>query len=374
MGQLFFWTKRVGEALQEEFSDRFGFDVPDPLLELHESLPEEFIRLFRFHSIERILEESKRPPMLMPGLVPFAEEGDGDLFCFYLPWADEYKQPPLGIWMNDTNHFLPIASHMQSFLAWWLIKETFDAATGDDFDEMRKMLDIFQNSCGLDELDLFTPPLNSDLDWHENILRIDSHALFSQVFSAIRQFAVKGYTTTLELLKTAESHLPRFGAPSLWQARFAAMNGKISMAHDAYWRHLRTPMFANGYHYLWHAGDLQIPEFSEPEALNFFLTAEIPPKREILEHPKIKFLKEENSKDYHKRLDLAYTLEEIGDFEGALVEIENAFFLEGWNDDAAEEVLERLLSTYPEHNRMREAEQCRRTLEILRSRHLHNPV
>ncbi len=366
MGQLFLWTQKIGDDQQEEFLARFGFDIPGALVELHENLPEEFLQFFRIHSIRQVIAEDSRPAMLMPGLIPFAEEGDGDLYCMYLPWKSADGNVPIGIWLNETNHFLPITNRMDVFLLWWLIKETHDAVTGEDWTEVVKMLELFQQSCGLDHIDLLSDPPRSALEWHTIMLQMDPQAPFSLTYVALSQFALQGFDLSLEMLTDAERSVPNFGAASLWQARIHAMRGHVQKAHQAYWRHLRTPIFANGYHYWWHAGDLQVPESSEIEAIRFFEEAEIRPPRGILEHPKFRFLKENDPTDHRKRLRLVKELERIGDFEGALVEMENTFFLKSWDADIAQELLESLLCVYPEHNRIREAEQCRRTLRRLR--------
>ncbi len=368
MGQLFLWTKKVDDTMRGEFEDRFGFQIPETMLELYENLPEEFYEFLGFFRVGEVISEEHRPSMMMPGLVPFGREQEGDMYCFYLPWRGVDGRVPIGIWMQETNHFLPITHSMKAFFVWWLGKELIDSVGSEDWDEIRKILELFQGSCGLDEFDLMTTPPSTALMWQNNVLAMDSEAVFPLVYSAMNQYAVHGFDMSFQYLETAARTLPMFGAPSLWTARLHAMRGQITQAHHAYFRHLRTPMFVNGYHYWWHAGDLQIPEMSEPEAVQFFDMAEVPPPAEIREHPKTQFLREADPGSYRARLKLAAELDARGDYAGALVEIENAFFLQAWDDDAAREMLERLLCIYPEHNRIREAEQCRRALARLRHR------
>ncbi len=365
MAQLFLWTQKIDDSLRASFADRFGFAIPEPLLDLHENLPEEVLHFLRYFPMRDIVSEVQRPPQMMPGLVPFAEEGDGDMYCFYLPWKDRDGSIPIGIWLHETGHFLPISSHMQGFLLWWMGKELLDAVSSDDWDEMSKVVELFRSGSNLDEYDLMSSPPASPESWHEEIIRIDGNASFSLTYLAVSQFATHGFQQSQRMLADAEKVMPRFGAASLWQARMHAMRGRVNEAHKAYWRHLRTPMFANGYHYWWHAGDMKIPEVSELEAADFLEGAELPPPAEIANHPKMRFLRDSDPRDYQARLKLSRLLEQRGDVEGALVELENAFFLQSWDDNAAREMLERLLYIYPEHNRLREAEQCRRALARL---------
>lgn len=366
MGQLFLWTQKIDETSREEFSTKFGFDIPETLLELHENLPEEFMEFLGFYPIEQITSEENRSPMMMPGLIPFGQESDGDSYCFYLPWNDDEGNVPIGIWLQETNHFLPISNRMSSFLMWWMIKTSLDSIGTDDWDEMRRILELFKGSCNLEEFDFSESPPQSTLLWHENLLEVDPRAVFSLNFIAANQFSIHGIDTSLDMLQKAEEIFPGFGASSIWQARLLAMGGQVSEAHQAYWRHLRSPMFCNGYHYWWHAGDLQIQETSELEAVHFFDSAEIPPPSYILDHPKVQMLRERDLGDYKMRLELAEILENSGDYTGALIELENAFFIQSWDDKVAQEILGALLSIYPEHNRIREAEQCRRALAKLR--------
>lgn len=366
MAQLFLWTQKISDTSREEFASRFGFEAPETLLELHENLPEEFLDFLGYFRFDDIVAETRRPVSMMPGLVPFAEEGDGDTYCFYLPWKDALGQVPIGVWMHETNHFLPISHSMKSFLVWWVTKETLDGVGGEDWDEMRKILELLRGSCGMEDYTFLATAPHCAAAWHENVLQTDPAAPFSLSYLGASQFALHGIETSLQMLAEAEAALPGFGAPSLWQARLMAMAGKPTEAHRAYWRHLRTPMFCNGYHYWWHAGDLQIPETSEMEAIQFFRQAEIPPPREIMAKPKVLFLQDHDPHDYRDRLKLSLHLEQKKDYAGALVELENAFFIQGWDDAVAQELLERLLCIYPEQQRTREAEQCRRALARLR--------
>jgi len=366
MGQLFLWTQKIDDVRQEEFKGKFGFAVPETLLELHENFPEEFMDFLGFYSIDRIIDEDSRPTMMMPGLVPFGEESDGDRYCFYLPWKDETGRSAIGIWMQETNHFLPIAFQMKTFLMWWMTKVTLDSIGGEDWPEIHKILELFKNSCDLDEFDFLLTPPASLVSWHDNLLKFDPTTVFSLNFSAANQFAVQGFDASLNMLQDAEHILPGFGASKIWQARLLAMSGRTTEAHSAYWRHLNTPMFANGYHYWWHAGDLQIQETSELEAINFIRSAEIAAPDNILNSTKVKFLAEHDVADYESRMELFRLLEQEGNHKAALLELENAFFIQSWDDRAAREMLEMLLCIYPEHDRMREAEQCRRALVKLR--------
>lgn len=368
MAQLFLWTRKIDEQLQERFQTQFGFEIPEPLLELHENLPSDFLFFYRFMSIEAIIEEEQRPAMMPVGLVPFAEDAEGDMYCFYPVHLDEFGRAPIGIWMNESNHFLPITHDMRAFLLWWIIKELIEISGHDDQDDLRKMLEFFQQSCGLDTFELSADAILEHLDWHTAILSIDDRAPLPLIFTATRQFQTHGWELSLKLLQEAKSIMPFFGAASLWEARFYAMQGKIKKAHEAYWKHLQTPLFINGYHYWWHIGDLQIPENSEIEALEFFENAEIPPPKEILTHPKVEFLRNRHGLDFRERFELARKLEKKGDYKAALLEMENAFFLFSWDNDMAEAMLERLLCIYPEHDRIREAEQCRRALRRLREK------
>lgn len=366
MGQLFLWTHKIDDLLQEEFKGKFGFDIPDTLLELHDNLPEEFMDFLGFYSIEQILEEESRPTMMMPGLVPFGEESDGDRYCFYLPWKDETGRSPIGIWMQETNHFLPISFRMNTFLMWWMTKVTLDSIGGEDWDEIRKILELFKSSCGLDEFDfLLTPPV-SLVNWHDNLMKYDPATAFSITFTAANQFSLLGFDASLDMLQNAENILPGFGASQIWQARLQAMSGNILEAHKAYWRHLNTPMFANGYHYWWHAGDLQIQGTSELEAINFIQNAQIKAPEHIRKSTKVRFLSENDVDDFDARMELFRIQEKEGNHKAALLELENAFFIQSWDDRTAREILEMLLCIYPEHDRMREAEQCRRALVKLR--------
>jgi hypothetical protein len=367
MGQLFLWTNKISDTSREEFVARFGFEIPEPLLELHENLPEEFLDFLGYFRFDDIISESQRPPSMMPGLVPFAEEGDGDCYCFYLPWKDQNGHVPIGMWLHETNHFLPISNNMMTFLVWWITKETLDGMGGEDWDEMRKILELLRGSCGMDDYNFLVAPPNSAIAWHENLLQTDPQAPFSLTYLAASQYALHGVETSLEMLQMAEESMPGFGASTLWQARLLAMTGQLSAAHEAYWRHLRTPMFSNGYHYWWHSGDLQVPETSEMEAIQFFHQAEVKPPREIMRRAKVQFLQDHDPHDYRDRLKLSMLLEQQRDYKGALVELENAFFIQGWDDAVAQEILERLLCIYPEQQRLREAEQCRRALAKLRA-------
>ncbi|RJO66407.1 MAG: hypothetical protein C4523_12425 [Myxococcales bacterium] len=365
MAQLFLWTHKIDEALREEFQLRFGAPAPEALLDLHESLPGEFIRFLGFYPMEEVLSEERRPPFMMPGLVPFGEDRDGDYYCFYIPWRDGDGRVPYGVWMHETGHFLPFSYDMRAFLVWWLGRQVLDSLGGDDWPEMRRILELFQGAVGLEETDLILTPPASDLAWHSEILKIDPAGGFSLSLQALRTFAAQGFDATLAQFEAAERSMPTFGAASLWQARLLAMRGATRRAHEAYFRHLGGPMFANGYHYLWDAGDLMVPEVSEVEALEFIYNAETPPPDHLLAHPKIDFFREHDPANWKDRIAFAKLLEQRQLFAAALAEMENAFFLEGWNEAVAKELLETLLCIYPEQNRIREAEQCRMALAKL---------
>ena len=366
MGQLFLWTQKTDSRQREQFSLQYGFELPDIFVEMYENLPEEFVDFLGFFRLETVLSEERRPLALMPGLVPFAGENDGDLYAFYLPWTDVTARPAIGLWLHETNHFLPITRDPRAFMIWWMVKEVLESLAGEDWDEMRKILELFQGSVGLEDFDLFETPPATALAWHEQFLLQDEAAPFSLTYVAKQQFSVEGIVNSLGRLKQAEAAWPQFGAPTLWSARLWAMNGQLNTAHEAYWRHLRTPMFANGYHYWWHAGDLQVPEFSEIEAANFLNSAQIKAPEAILRHPKLRYLLEEDPFDHQGRLALSRRLEREGDEELALIELENALFLQHWDDESARLLLERLLCVYPEVGRVHEAEQCRRALGRLR--------
>lgn len=366
MGQLFLWQSKIDEAHRSLFLHRFGFDLPGPMEELFENLPEEFFHYLGFYSLPDIVSEERRPAMMMPGLIPFGETGEGDLFCLYLSPTSRTLQPMAGVWLHETNHFLPVASNLKGFFAWWLAKEILESTGDEEEKDLRRLLELFEDAADLASLDLFDHPPASALAWHQSVLSVDPEAAYSLAYLAVNQFAVQGIPGSMDILKRAEAAMPFFGAGSLWQARFHAMRGQIGAAHDAYFRHLRTPLFANGYHYLWHIGDLLVPEMSETEAIEFFDHAEIPPPSEIARHRKVRFLRETDPGDFRARLKLAEDLERAGDHDLALVERENAFFLQSWDDSAAREMLESLVCIYPEHNRLREAEQCRRALSRLR--------
>ncbi len=363
MGQLFLWTNRVDRQTLDGFRERYGFSVPEPLADIHENLPQEFIDYLHFFSLDEIVEESRRYLMMVPGLIPFAEDGEGDMYCFYRPWMDSYGAVPCGIWMNETNHFLPISNHFQGFLIWWIGKGLLDAFGEQDWEETVKILKLVQQSSHLEEFGVIEGPPQGPISWNEQLLRVDVDNAFSLTYSAIHGFARSGISNAIHDLKRAQAALPQFGAPYLWEARLQAMRGHIRKAHDAYFNHLTCPLFSNGFHYWTQCGDLQVPESSEREAFDFLYDADLKASDAILLHPRVDYLHTHDPDDYQARLELSEILWRQGNRAMALTELENAFFLESWNEDVAGDLLERLLDSYQRHDRPYEERQCGRLLK-----------
>ena len=89
-----------------------------------------------------------------------------------------------------------------------------------------------------------------------------------------------------------------------------------------------------------------IPEASEREALNFLLNADIPAPEEIRHHPRIELLTSGDPHNYRTRVELASIFMARGEPAQAMLELENAYFLESWNTDVAQELLPRMTEIY----------------------------
>ncbi len=364
MGQLFLWTNRVDDELRDRFLKRFGFEIPESLLELYENLPEEIHKFFGFISLEDIVEEEERSPRMMPGLVPFAKEENGDRFCFYRS-LQEGEPVSIGVWMHETNHFLPITDKMHLFMHWWISKETIDCFGDEDWPEIKKILEIVQASCGIEQFDVFSAPAFYPLSWHQEMNRLDPVNPFTLTFLSATQFALLGYDAAINNLRNSQKVMPHYGAPYIWEARLQAMRGNISEAHHAYWRHMSVPIFINGYHYWWQWGDLQIPELSEVESLSFMRQAEISPPAEILRKRKIEMLIDGDIEDYSQRMELSRKLLTEGDLNASLAEMSNALFLAAWDGSAMKKVLPNLAELYDRARRGCERDQCERATHKL---------
>ncbi len=350
--------------MKEDFADRFGFEIPQPLLELYENLPEEIHKFFGFIPLEDIVEERERSPRMMPGLIPFAKEENGDRFCFYRPWNNDGTMP-IGIWMQETNHFLPLTDQMRLFLHWWVSKETIDSFGDEDWPEIKKILEMIQTACGLEQFDVFSAPAFYPLSWHQEINRLDPFNPFTLTYLSSSQFSLLGLDTSINNLREVQKVMPQFGAPHLWEARLQAIKGKMTLAHEAYWRHLCTPMFFNGYHYWWHWGDLQISELSEQEAVRFLKNAETPAPKDILMRDKVQMLTEGKFDDHELRIELSQKLLKENHVEASLVEMCNALFLAAWDGSAMRKVLPNLADLYDRTERRYERDQCVRATDKL---------
>ncbi len=366
MGQLFLWVNRVEDFQVEAFKERFGFEVPRRLLDLYESLPTELIEYMGYFSLDEIVEETHRHQEMLPGLIPFAQEKSGDLFCFYPPWQAANGDVPCGVWMKETCHFLPLAGSFTTFVYWWFKKEMINNAADEDYDETLKMLDLMQSAVGLDDLGHEILPPDSSLGWHQDMAQIDPENVYSLCFLAIYQSGVIGLQRTLEDLRQARLLQPRFGASHFWEARFLAMQGRIHEAHQAYWRHLQCPQFINGFHSWYHLGDLMIPEASEREALTFLLNADIPAPEEIRHHPRTELLTSSDPHNYRTRLELASIFMARGEPAQAILELENAYFLESWNTEAAQEILPKMVEVYDILNLRHRRESAKRIIHVIR--------
>lgn len=186
-----------------------------------------------------------------PDLVPFAEDGFGNQFCF-VHGSSEAMEGVQGVvyWMYETYRAVPIASSFDAFLKWVALTAGVSARRGDEVvDEQHVSGELLpmltEIGLGVTAAELAVGPDVGQSSVHTAFLRMDRRAPGSLLSLARRQFDEGRGIEAIETCRLALAAFPDFAAARVLEARILLTDGD-PQACRALQSALRLPLVYGG--------------------------------------------------------------------------------------------------------------------------------
>lgn len=185
-----------------------------------------------------------------PDLVPFAEDGFGNLFCFVHRAAGSVPSHAIVYWMYETYRAVPIASSFDAFLRWMTLTAAVAARNNDpviDHEHVQQELLPLLTSIGLD-IDNNALETGNDTGQpavHKAFLQLDPHSPGSLICDARRLLHESRNFEALEAAHLALRAFPGFTAAQTFEASVLAADNDPQAAR-ALFKSLRMPMVYGG--------------------------------------------------------------------------------------------------------------------------------
>jgi len=166
-----------------------------------------------------------------PDLLPFAEDGFGNRFCFVCRGgAADGDQPPVAYWMYETYRALPIASSFCGFLYWAALTAHVAARRGDPIItathiEQEFLPVLAEIGLDADVLSALESPDPDAIEVHRALTRLHPSAPGSRLAIAVDLAAHGRMIEALEHCREASEHFPEFAGASSIQARILGTEG-----------------------------------------------------------------------------------------------------------------------------------------------------
>lgn len=187
-----------------------------------------------------------------PDLMPFAEDGFGNQFCFYRhPREGAVQSRPIVYWMYETYRAVPIASSFDGFLAWIGLTAFVAARHGDPVvdrahieDELRPALDAVGIHHDYAEALESHDPTPHEV--HKGLLKLDPESPAALLSIAEWNGAHGRPLEALDCCAEATFSFPDFAAARYAAARVLNATGDGVAEFDALMQTLERPMLFGG--------------------------------------------------------------------------------------------------------------------------------
>jgi hypothetical protein len=291
----------------------------------------------------------KRWPGMHTELLPFAQDGAGNRFCFIVP-TDETAtgRRPIAYWMYETYRAVPIASSFRHFMHWVAMRTLETVERGVDPHIDREHLDSVVQPV-MDELDLSSDMQDSMrtvrtplVTTHAGMLELDPGSPGTLLAEAARELRRSNTERAEHYAKRAIMNFHRFAAAHSF---LAELEGARAGSNEQL-KHLLQTLASP----LCYAGDPQMPGLQDvPEIeLNQVVHA-------IIQHegkepfsgfePIRDLIDLDNPEDAAAWMRSALDYAEQGEIDAAIDLASNALFL-AWNPTLTEDALTLLDELY----------------------------
>ncbi|MCB9532446.1 MAG: SMI1/KNR4 family protein [Myxococcales bacterium] len=186
-----------------------------------------------------------------PDLMPFAEDGFGNQFCFYRSARDGCRaNRSIVYWMYETYRAVPVASTFEGFLGWLQLMACVEARGGDPVVDRahvdRELMPLMNElGCAIDPDDVLDEPDPTPMALHRAHLRVDANAAAPRV--ALASHASRGNELqALDLCAEATFSFPEFAGARAAAARILSRSGDTDALAEALFQTLQRPLVYGG--------------------------------------------------------------------------------------------------------------------------------
>lgn len=296
---------------------------------------------------------NKRWPSMHPELVPFAQDGTGNRFCFIVPHDDlKGTQRPIAYWMYETYRVVPIASSFRHFLQWIAMRTVETVERGVDPHINREHLNLtvlpLIDQLGLSEdmqkamRTVRTPLVTSQA----GMLEIDPNSPATLLAEAARELRQNRAERAEKFGKRAIASFPRFAAAHMFLANIEERRagGREHLQHLL--KTLISPIC--------YAGDPQMPGFRDVPEIDLNRVVERIQRYEGKEQfrgygPILDLIEVDDPENASGWLRSSLDYAQAGDFPTALDLASNALFV-AWNAELTKDTLTLLEELYILHD------------------------
>ena len=273
---------------------------------------------------------SRRWRGMHPDLVPFAEDGFGNRFCFYRSARDGCRvNRSIVYWMYETYRAVPVASGFAGFLAWLQLSAYVAARRGDPVidrrhvdEEIAPLMDAL--GCALDVAAALDEPDPAPVDVHRAHLRVDPHAPGPAVSLAAYLGDHDAELEALDLCAEATFSFPEFAAARLVAGRLHQRAGDSAHAAEAYMQTLLRPLVYGGDPQM--NGFRRLPEVDATQVVERLLALPDVPDS-VIDSPIWTMARRDDPRSPRAWLQLAGEYAMESDLETAVVMATNALYL-----------------------------------------------
>lgn len=165
-----------------------------------------------------------------PDLMPFAEDGFGNQFCFLVDPPSGQPTGAVFYWMYETYRAIPVASTFDAFLRWIAITASVTAGRGHPLIDEAHVRDEILPACAAAGLSMEASDIlhASDLTpagVHAELLRVDRHAAGAALARAAHRARQDRHIEALTMCDTALDAFPDFSAAQGLKARLFLDDG-----------------------------------------------------------------------------------------------------------------------------------------------------